>query len=351
MRSLALAAIAMLATGCVGLFQGDVERKIHGRVYTGPFISEEAYAAYLEGSIAEQQRDWPHAEQAYLRASSLDPKTPDPWVRIGAVRCTRGAYAEAAQAFSEAARHEAGFAPLLREQARCAFAQGNTPQARSFALQAVALDPYDPVPPLLLARMALETSDFKEARRWLTSLSMRDPRSPELQAFLQEHPHPSLAGFTQRVPPSASPTGAKLSLAQMDRALPGATPEEARSMARKAGITQGELASRAAALGLTTLAQEQGRLILEADPGNTDARIALLEASDLRSESGSLAVRLPLASITPPSPVGVLLLARLLLRKSGPESARAVLRHASSVGEDALASRLRDALKTRLEGL
>jgi hypothetical protein len=139
-----------------------------------------------------------------------------------------------------------------------------------------------------------------------------------------------------------------LTLPELDQALLGASPEWARSLARRAGLTPGELASRAAALGLRALAAEQGRLVLEADPSSADARIALLVAGT--AEEVELALALPPGTPTAPSAVGTLLLAELLLRRSGPEAARSVLRHAVPPREDLLAVARLARLEQRLAG-
>lgn len=372
-------ALALASTGCAGLFNDTVPRKVHGRVYTGAFIPEEAYAAFLEGALAEQQRAPDRAEQAYLRAVAQDGKHPEPWVRLGALRCAQGAQKTSDDAFSRASRLDPEFAPIFRERALCAFRRGDANAARSLATQALALDPADPEPPLLLARLALAADQPEEALRWVTALLLHTPRAPGALALLRQHQHhPTLAPLARRTlaPPPPSPPGdalappsppgdalappgtpgttselatrgtGALSLAALDQALLKATPEEARTLARRARLTPGELASRAAALGLRTLAAEQGRLVLEADPSSTDARIALLAAGN--EAEVALALSLPLTTPTAPSAVGALLLAELLLRKSGPEAAQAALRHAPEAREDELATARRTHLQQRL---
>jgi hypothetical protein len=217
----------------------------------------------------------------------------------------------------------------------------------------VAADPSDTEPPLLLARLALSADDPEEARRWITALLLRAPRSAGALALLREHPaHPALAPLARRAlqdapaPPRAPAQGARLTLPELDQALLGASPEQARTLARRAGLTPGELASRAAALGLRALAAEQGRLVLEADPSSADARIALLAAGS--GEEAGQALALPPGTPTAPSALGTLLLAELLLRRSGPEAARAALRHAAPSREDPLAAARLARLEQRL---
>lgn len=352
MRWLALGIFSLFTTGCSNFLRDDVPRKIHGRIYESHFISEQAYASYLEASIAERYQDWQNAERAYLQVISYDSKSPDPWIRIGAIRCKRGAYPEAQQAFSKAVHIESDFAPLLREQARCAYSRGASIEAHSFALQAIEQDPSDSISPLLLAQIAFDSKDLPEARRWLNALALREPTSPNLQAFLKEHPHPAFERLYSNTSYIPLPIGNRISLDQLDRALSIIRPEEAYSLANKAKISPGELVVRAAALGLTELAQIQSKLILEADPGNMDAQIAFLESSNQQTFLKFLTQQPLTKSVTtPPSIVGTLLLARLLLRKSGPDAARMTIQYLPEIKDDALAQRLFSGLKERLNSM
>jgi tetratricopeptide (TPR) repeat protein len=326
---LALGVASLL--GCSGIFSPEVPRKIHGRVYPGPFVPEEAYQAFLEGALAEQQNNPTAAEKAYLRAASFDSSSPEPWVRLGAIRCARSA-PQASEAFQEALRRDPEFAPLFRERARCAFDQGRSDDARRDATQAVALDPDDPAPPLLLARIALAEQKPDEARRWLRSLRLRDPGNPQLAPLL-----------SSAVPPSPL---APLTLEQLDHALLDATPEQLPALARRARLAPGDLLSRAAALGRWDIARPQARLLLQADPSSADARIALLLAGS--SEDHHLALTLSALGSLPPSPVAWLLLAQILLHRSDLEAAEHVLRIAPPAPGDPLAERLRERLRQRL---
>lgn len=407
-----LALLALGGAGCGGFLSDDVTRKVHGRTYTGAFVSEEAYAAFLIGSLAEQNHNLEAAERAYTRAADLDPKNPDPWVKLGALRCARGASDHGDQAFREAQQIDNSFAPLHRERALCLRARNQNTEARAEALRAVALDPDDPQPPLLLARLALESQDPTEALRWLESSLARSPRNPAALDFLQAHrDHPSLAPLIRRLapspaslstpngfpftlpgsfatqaspssPPSPSPSSASasgasplpsssasgpplppgtlspslpagslnaspLDLPSLDHALRTATIDEARILARRARLAPGELASRAAALGLRGLATEQARLILDADPSSADARIALLFVATVIDERHP-SLLAPQVPSTPPSPLALLLLTDILLRRTGTDAAQAILRHSPPTPDDPLASQLRQRLTRRL---
>jgi hypothetical protein len=70
-RQRAAAVLVLLAgTGCA--HQAPVERLVDGRVVRGPAISEVAYAAYLEGSIAQEEGKREKAREAFALAEAED---------------------------------------------------------------------------------------------------------------------------------------------------------------------------------------------------------------------------------------------------------------------------------------
>src|SRR5262249_6370554 len=95
----------------------------------------------------------------------------------------------------------------------------------------------------------------------------------------------------------------------------------------------GELALRAAALGVLALAREQGELVLGADPADASARIALVAAADLRGDLGAIGdlMRAMPRALTPVSPLGRWIFADVLRRRVGAAAARAFL--GGEVGE------------------
>jgi hypothetical protein len=73
------------------------------------------------------------------------------------------------------------------------------------------------------------------------------------------------------------------------------------------------------------LASEFSTRVLEADPRDSDARIALLSSADLQRDDESFtrwSKAVPNGS-EPPSPLGAELMEALILRRVGPDAARA----------------------------
>ncbi len=338
----------LLSGGC-SIFHGEVDRQVHGRLVPGPYVSDDAYAAFLIGATAEQSHDLVLAERAFRQASDLDPKAVEPRVRLGAVRCARATPDHGGDDFAQAAKLDADFAPLWRERGACALHRQELSAARTDLTRALALDPAEPATPLLLAETSLAQHDAPAAARWIESLLARGPLSPDALAFVRTHAtEPALAPIARRLekadpPPAPVTTGEPL--AALDQALRGCSLDEARVLGRRAQLSPGELAARLVALGRPTLAVEQARLVLAADPESADARVALLVASQSLDDTRRALTGTPL-STSRPGPLAGLLLADLVARRSGPDAGRAALRLvAPAPRNDALTG----ALRRRLE--
>ncbi|RYE91714.1 MAG: tetratricopeptide repeat protein [Myxococcales bacterium] len=347
-RRLALGALGLGLGGCT-LFQGEVTRQVHGREIAGPFVSEPAYAAYLQGALAEQAHDLDRAEGFFASACELDPGAVDPRVRLGAVRCARSTGA-GDDDFRAAERLDADFGPLHRERGACQLRRGDPAAARRQLERALALDPTDPQTPLLLARAALAAGDGPGAARWVEALAARSPLSPDALAFVRDRAaEPALAPLARRlarVDSNPQPMEAPDRTAVLDRALAGSSLDEARALGRRARLTPGELAVRLVALGRRALGAEQARLVLAADPSSADARIALLVAARSPDDQRAALTGAPPSS-TPPGALAALLLAAQVSQRSGREAGQAVLRLVppGSGGDDALAAALRGRLE------
>ena len=99
-----------------------VMRVYEGRVVEGPFIAPEAYEAYLKGVIAEEAGDLPTAARAYEEAVDEDGDDPEPYARLGSVRCKLGQ--SPTSAFKHALRIDRTYAPAIAAQAECDAAHG-----------------------------------------------------------------------------------------------------------------------------------------------------------------------------------------------------------------------------------
>jgi tetratricopeptide (TPR) repeat protein len=397
--ALALVSLASLLAlgGCAGLLDSDVVRRVHGRDTTGRFIGVEAYAAYTEGALAEASGAPVEAEKSYERAASLDDGSADIWARLGAVRCVRGVMKEAASAFEKAAAIDASFAPVWLERALCLGRDDASEKASpaaidaalASALQAVTLDPGNLVASLLVARLEERRGNLDGAAAWLEGLWARDPDQPVVLAalgrFASEHDRPALLARTQRrrdthpAAPAALHTDAHLAaprvleerpaapaggehaaasppgagLGSVDRALAAGDLPLARRLALRTRVASGALALRAAAIGKHSIAREQAALVLAADPASTDARVALLVAADVERDAAALSQALSGVPAAPPrpSPLATLMLAEVLLRRSGPDAARAALGAGSplpSGNTDPLLARIAQRVEARL---
>jgi uncharacterized protein with PIN domain len=84
---------------------------------------------------------------------------------------------------------------------------------------------------------------------------------------------------------------------------------------------------RAVAVGAAFFAKDQAELVLAADPGDGDARIAAVVAADLLRDDDALthAMAIEVSPSTTLSPLASVLMAELLERRAGPAAKKAWL--------------------------
>ncbi len=340
-RSAAIGAAAItllgLAAGC-----GDptVIRVFDGVHTQGRFIPYEAYAYYARGVDAEGHGDLRLAIQLYREAGAIDEKSAELWTRLGAAVCAYAPKSDVAgEAFSRAEEIDPRYEPLARARARCAASAGRIDEALAHAARAVALDPGQDDAVVLQASLLERAGRVVDAERLLDALVIERPTS--IQGWLARYElalrrrdtitaeHAARA-LRQRSPRLAgrveSEVRALAPLAEVDAALSAGNLDAARKAARHARLPSPELAVRAAALGVASLARDQAALVLGADPSSSSARIALAVAADLAGDTTQLAAALdiPRDTVTvAPSPLARLLFADLLVRRAGREAARA----------------------------
>jgi tetratricopeptide (TPR) repeat protein len=350
-------AAAVAGAGCQLVTAERVARSFDGRVVEGPYISEKAYEAYVQGELAEARGAHGAAEAAFERATRHAPEAPEPWVRLGAARCTRAAGREgrgADEAFGRALELDESFAPAYVERARCALGRGRLDGAERDARRAIGLAPDDVPAVLLYAEVLARRGRRAEALRWLDNLALRAPNDRDLFTAMlaasrsagdaahvawAERELERLRPASPTVAPRPGPGG----LEALDAALRRGDLEGARARAVELKLPASVVAVRAVALGAYEAGAKQARLVLGADPGDADARVAALASTDgLGDEQGFRAL---LASTPPrlarPSALGSLVLAELLHRRSDEAAARAVLDAAETGGDDPLAERVR----------
>lgn len=314
---LGLAALSSLS-GC--LFRGEkVTRVYSGREVDGPYVTPEAYAHYAQGVLDESQGQLAKAMREFQQALLDDDSSPALWTRLASLECRTGKDPGASFARAEALDRE--FAPLARERARCALARGDAAGALALAERAVALDPDDDAASLLVAQCHQKLGRPADARRWLLALLLRDPTSAEAsQAYRALEPR-----GRARVEPAADPLGARRpgqtrsKTEDVDRALAAGDGEHAKRLALAAGVGPGQLALRAAALGVSSVARTEAERVLAADPNDGDALVAALCAASLDGSAEQFEAALRRVGQQPfaPSPLGVRLLGELLGHRVG----------------------------------
>lgn len=111
-----------------------VPRVYDGRVIEGPYVPSEAYGAYLRGVLAEEAGDYRSALAAYEETIKEDDEDPEPFVRIGDMRCRLDPKSRSAdEAFAQAQAIDRTYEPLLVARARCAASRGQGDQALALA--------------------------------------------------------------------------------------------------------------------------------------------------------------------------------------------------------------------------
>lgn len=166
--------VVPLALGCAA--GPNVVRVYDGNVVTGASVPAMAYAAYLEGALAEEAGDLDAALEAYERAARQDADDPEPLTRVAEVSCRRSPSAPRAdEALSRALRIDPHYAPALATRARCAAARGRPDDALS-TLEGIPLaDRSSPSIEALLVRVAAKraASEHEEqARRRAIALTV-----------------------------------------------------------------------------------------------------------------------------------------------------------------------------------
>ncbi len=334
MRVALLALLSLAVTGCM-FGPPPVVRVVGGREHVGRYISPEAYASYAEGAYLEAQGHPEQAEQSYRQALAEDPDSAAIWTRLGALGCQKSR-AQAARAFDHARAIDATYAPLWREQARCELSHGQVSAAYVTANKAFALDPDDEQTSVLMARLLEKRGQTGSALGWLEALVARDPESLAGWQALLSTAHAAgrkqielrAAREMMQLAPARRAALARRypaldRLALVDQALLSGDMAKARERALAAHLTLGQLAVRAAGLGLAKPAAQFADEVLRADPRDANAWIARLVAADLSGDQAAFGSALDALGRdpVPPEADAARLLAALLRRRAGSEAA------------------------------
>src|SRR5260221_4524657 len=281
----------LAATACGG--GSAVARIADGHSIDGRWIPPEAYAAYLDGALLEEQGDLSSAAAAYQEALGEDPAAPEIWARLGRVRCASDP-AASTKAFLRAQALGPELPDAWLSHAECALERGEIAKALASAQRAVALSPKDVDASLVIAS-ALERAGAKEdAARWLRALSLSHPGASDM-------PRSPGAAIGGDAPERGTRKGVRISRASMDASRAAADASEAldqailsgdlaaaRAASAQAHLGGAGLGLRALELGQIALAREAAALSLSVEPGNTDARAAALAAADLERNEDAL---------------------------------------------------------------
>ncbi len=328
----AAAVVALLLSGACAPRGGPVTRLVEGRYDHGRYVTVRAYEAYARGAHLEARGDLDAAMAAYGTAAVEDPDSPEIWSRVGALRCRRRS-GDAEAAFASAERADPTYAPLWYERAECLASRGQTARALESARRSFRLDPDRVETTWLLADLLEKTGQPDHASRILEAEAARDPSGRGTWEALAK-----LAERTRNAPLFAraaramarhdhAPRGRPQAL---DAALVAGELTEARRLALRSRHRAADVAVRAAALGASDSAREQGALVLAANPDSADALIAVLVAADLSGQREHFSRGLSDLGDDPEpaSPLAALLFGELLLRHVGAEAARTWLVHA-----------------------
>ena len=356
-RWLVVAALAL--AGCSidpkvpRLYEGD-------KLVEGPFVPPEAYSAYLRGVLDEEAGDAKGALAAYEDTIREDDEDPEPFTRIGDLRCKLDPKDRAADArFGDAAAIDAHYAPLLEARARCAAARGQDAQAlaivdsirradRTVSIEVVWAS-LAKAPGARDRVIALTVAAGEHVAAWDALIAWaRAHHDPQLLAeglvgLLEVAPlrareveagalellgagQTVLArGVAAAVAGAPSENGvdhvhdATVARLAIDHALERNDLELAERRATRGHVSQGEVAARAALLEKPYLATSLAKRILAADPADSCAVIVAslsLVPGDPSPKPGAMADR-------PPAVCALLMTRRLA--DTNPEAARTFL--------------------------
>ncbi len=348
--------------GACGCLRGAVVRVVDDVEMVGRFISDVAYAAYARGAEHEARGHYAKGLAAYLEAAASDPESVEVWTRIGALRCRLLQHGEAAVAFAEASDIDDDYEPLWRERALCAERRGDRDAALVAAKRAVALDPGREQTVLLYARLLEAEGQAQRAGRWLRALAILSPAKLAVWEALQaharrghddlwaQHAAARLVVLRERLGQRRPAAGSRPSWDQVDGALLARDLAAARRHARQARFDPRLLAVRAIVQGRPELALAEAELRVDADPADSDTRMALALAADLLGQSDRSSQRLGAlpAAPAPLTELGELMLGELLLRHVGPEAARAWLGRPIAAADEGVRE-LRQRLRAKLQ--
>lgn len=292
LRCSAGAACVWLVSGCSPYGSG-VTRIVDGRTQEGRYIPVTAYADYALASYLEATGEPEQAENAYMRALADDPRSPEMWTRLAALRCRRQAMS-GISAIKRALDLAPDYEPAWRAKAACHLGAKQLEPAQAAAERAVALDPEQERATLLLAEIYEARGDSQRARTWLNAWVVLHPssdigwtallelaeREGDLVNQLRARRALKLHQDPMRAPALSAPRSGKPPEDELDNAIAGGDLDAARRACVALHLPAVEVAIRSYLRGNFKLTRTQAQLLLSADPSNSDARALLLLLGD-----------------------------------------------------------------------
>jgi tetratricopeptide (TPR) repeat protein len=327
-------ALSCLSAGACARYTSTT-RIQDGREIEGPVIAEEAYAAYMRGALADAEKRWPQALEAYDEAARYAPASVELRVRLGRVACKLGVNRRADDEFTRAEALDASYAPLPREQAECATVRGRFRAALSFAERAQALAPEDFSGTLTLARLYERTNQPLRAHAQLVSYAVTHPyAAPAWQAlvsFATQHPDPGWAALARSrvealpAPPSAASTCSTAAgvHVKIRSALAKGDTASAQHEAANCRVSGVSLAALALEAGRAEFALALARRALRADPNDSETlAIGLLAAHRTQDDTALQQMLFADRQLTPPTPRSRAWTLQLLAERGFPDPPR-----------------------------
>jgi hypothetical protein len=360
---------ASLAVACAG--DPRVVRVYDGRIVEGRYVPPEAYASYLKGVLAEEAGDLRSALAAYEDATAADDDDPEPFTRVGDVRCKLDPKSKAAdEAFAHAIRIDPTYAPALAAKARCAAARGDPAEGVAIVERIAPEDRASASLEALFVRLAAQRPDSADDRRAraraiaLTVASGEDPAAwgalvawgrgkadaellaRGLEGLVRTSPHfrfdveegvLELLGMGQTAlarrvaatladaPPEhgiGNVRDATVARLAIDEALLAGDEARAERRAVRGHVPLSEVAARALVLERPEIARSVARAVVAADPGAGCASMVLVAAAAREGKPPAAGDLLRSPPSDRPATACVLVLAERLAATGDAEAAR-----------------------------
>lgn len=333
-----------------------------GRRIVERYVPPEAYAAFLRGVLADASHDFDEALRQFAIALAEDEDDPEIYARIGEVRCKRDVRdPEADRAYERAFALDALNAGALSSKARCMLLRGQPAAATVLLRRAESTDPTNVALSAFSLRTSAKGGDVTMQERAIALTVLHGDRMEAWDALIAwgyarkeaSLVARGLAGLLRTAPerslevekgavallaggkpllarevavavadaPRAlsvkGPRDATVARLAVDEALSRGDERRALLRATRGHVSLMEVAARAFLLKQSEIAHHAVRIVLDADPSASGARmVSVVLAKEGRAAQSHLA-----ATDTPPS-ICAFVFAEYLAASAGSEAAR-----------------------------